>query len=100
MLAGSLLRVVALQQPTHLRFAVAPVSPERPDGRQLAGLRPPRHCLGVDAEHGGHLGRGQERFGVGRPCGHGDSLRVVAIAMAVQHTCYTPQSEVCILYTF
>lgn len=54
----------ARQQRPYFGLAVASMTAERPDGRQLAGLGPARDRLGVDAEHGGHLGRGQKRFDV------------------------------------
>src|SRR5690606_27621830 len=58
------------EQGADLGFAVAAVPAERADRRELAGLRPARDRLRVDAEHGGDLSRGQQRLGIRGASGH------------------------------
>jgi hypothetical protein len=53
----------AAEQCPDLGLLVAPVAAEGADRAELAGLGPPSHGLGVDPEHGRHLGRGEEGFG-------------------------------------
>src|SRR5690606_7401894 len=60
----------AREQGADLGFAVAAVPAERADRRELAGLRPARDRLRVDAEHGGDLSRGQQRLGIRGASGH------------------------------
>src|SRR6516225_1318346 len=52
------------QERVDLRFAVAAMPAERPDRTELALLRPPGDRLGVDPQQRGHLGGGQEAFGL------------------------------------
>src|SRR5690606_34364975 len=58
------------QQGADFRLAVAAVAAERPDRGQLARLGPAGHGLGVHAEHGGDLGRGQQGLRLGRASRH------------------------------
>ena len=58
------------EQRPDLRLAVSAMPAEGPDRGQLAGLGPPGHGLRVDSEHGGDLGRCQQRLSVGHAGGH------------------------------
>src|ERR1700740_3620680 len=58
----SALRSNAFKKTHDLGLAVATVPTERPDRRELPGLRPPRDRLRVDAEEGGDLGGGKQRL--------------------------------------
>src|SRR3954451_16192575 len=74
--AGSSAFVAALardpgEQRPDLALAVAAVTTQRADGRELAGLRPARDRLGVDAEHRRDLSGREQRLGVGRASAHG-----------------------------
>src|SRR4051794_17632542 len=62
-LFGALVRDPGEQGPD-LALAVAAVAAERADGRELAGLRPTRDRLGVDAEHRRDLSGREQRLGV------------------------------------
>ena len=48
------------EQVPDLRLVVAAVAAQRTDGGQLAGLGPACDRLGVNAEHGGDFGRGEQ----------------------------------------
>src|SRR5712691_9126066 len=50
----------AVQESAHLRLAVPAVSAGGADRGQLAATGPASHGLGVDSEHGGNLGWGEE----------------------------------------
>src|SRR3954470_21228682 len=59
------------EQRADLGLPVAAVAAESADRGELAGLGPPRDRLGVDAEEGGDLGRGEQGLcRVGRSGGH------------------------------
>src|SRR5207247_989099 len=66
---GALLRNTR-EQCTNLSLPVAPVSPQRADRGQFAGLCPACDGLGVDTEHRGDLGGRQQRLGLWCTCGH------------------------------
>src|SRR5579875_313642 len=66
---GTLLRYAG-EQRADLGLAVTTVPAQRPDRRELAGLRPPRDRLGVDAEHRRDLRRGQQRLCFRCACSH------------------------------
>src|SRR5512144_2323598 len=63
------------EQGAHLAFPVAAVAAERPDRGELAGLRPPRDRLRVDAERRRDLGGGEQRLAVGSASGHVENLQ-------------------------
>src|ERR1051326_5516258 len=66
---GALLRNTR-EQCTNLSLPVAPVSPQRADRGQFAGLRPAGDGLGVDTEHRGDLSWRQQRLSLWCTCGH------------------------------
>src|SRR5437762_13250417 len=66
---GALLRNTR-EQCTNLSLPVAPVSPQRADRGQFAGLCPACDGLGVDAKHRGDLRGRQQRLGLWCTCGH------------------------------
>jgi len=66
---GALLRNTR-EQCTDLSLPVPPVSPQRADRGQFAGLRPPCDGLGVDTEHRGDLRGCQQWLGLWCTCGH------------------------------
>src|SRR5215472_11036521 len=66
---GALLRNTR-EQCTNLSLPVAPVSPQRADRGQFAGLRPACDGLGVDTEHRGDLSWRQQWLSLWCTCGH------------------------------
>src|SRR5215467_5002796 len=58
------------EQGTDLGLPVPAVSTEGTDRRQLAGLCPASHRLGIHPEHGRYLCRREQRLGLGRACRH------------------------------
>jgi len=66
---GTLLRNTR-KQCTNRSRPVAPVSPQRADRGQFAGLSPPCDGLGVDAKHRGDLRGCQQWLGLWCTCGH------------------------------
>src|SRR3954466_11626055 len=53
-----------VEEVPYLGLAVTTVATQRADGRQLAGLGPTGHRLGVDTEQRGDLGRGEQSLGL------------------------------------
>ena len=60
----------AREQGTDLSLPVPAVTAQGTDRREFAGLRPPRHGLGIHAKHRRNLGRRQKRFSFGCACRH------------------------------
>src|SRR5215469_1092177 len=60
----------AREQGANLCLPIPAVTAERTNGRELAGLRPPRHGLGIHAEHRRDLGWRQQRFSFWCACRH------------------------------
>src|SRR5262249_17732431 len=58
------------EQGADLGLPVPTVAAEGTDRRQLSGLCPASHRLGIHPEHGRHLCRREQRLGLGRACGH------------------------------
>src|ERR1700678_2613829 len=58
------------EQCANLGLPVPAVTPERTDGGQLAGLRPPGDGLRVHSEHRRDLRWGKQRLGLGCACRH------------------------------
>src|SRR3954454_23727579 len=83
------------EQRPNLALAVAAVAAQRPDGRELAGLRPPRDRLGVDTEHRRDLGRRKQRLGVGRTSTHDVFSFFVAATAVATRGAMVPFSVAC-----
>src|SRR4051794_41805262 len=93
-LVGALVRNAGEQRP-NLALAIATVAAQRPDGRELAGLRPPRDRLGVDPEHRRDLGRRKQRLGVGRTSAHDVFSFFVAATAVATRAAMLPFSVAC-----